>query len=291
MGGREKAAERRSRLRAGPCGGTRGGPGHRHGRAASALTARGCRGLGPTRPGSCAGRMLCDPHTPGLRRPGTCERGDSPLCPGIAGLQSGRHNPTRTADTGWPAPREWGAEQRGTQHHGPAGPLLTLPKLPLPMARRIWKWSKFTVDEAEGHQASWREGRVPPPAPTVATPGPPEAPARCWPQAELQLLCKEGGPEPRRGVGPGGCAAPLPGLFVGKARPPSCRQNGTEGAPSFLGSQGPSGAPSPGQQIPMNSWSRTTNTHEQEALGLLGPLEPRRQGLGLLLSLLGGHWP
>lgn len=29
---------------------------------------------------------------------------------------------------------------------------LTLPKLPFPMARRIWKWSKFTAEKTEGHQ-------------------------------------------------------------------------------------------------------------------------------------------
>lgn len=161
------------------------------------------------------------------------------------------------------------------QHHGPAlappGRHLTLPKLPFPMARRIWKWSKFTVDETEEHQVSWQEGLAPPSAPTAAAPRLPEGQARRRLQAELQLLCKAGRPEPRRGVGPGGCAAPD---FLGSlwARPgrPTCRQNGMNGAPQ-LQSQVPSEALSPG------SWSQPTKTHKQEALGLLGLPELQRQ--------------
>ena len=45
-----------------------------------------------------------------------------------------------------------------------AGPALslTLPKLPFPMARRIWKWSRFTAERAEGCQVRGRQDRCPP---------------------------------------------------------------------------------------------------------------------------------
>ena len=45
-----------------------------------------------------------------------------------------------------------------------AGPALslTLPKLPFPMARRIWKWSRFTAERAEGCQVRGWQDRCPP---------------------------------------------------------------------------------------------------------------------------------
>ena len=39
---------------------------------------------------------------------------------------------------------------------------LTLPKLPFPMARRIWKWSRLTAERAEGHQVRGQQDWCPP---------------------------------------------------------------------------------------------------------------------------------
>ena len=47
--------------------------------------------------------------------------------------------------------------------HVQPGPIrsLTLPKLPFPMARRIWKWSRFTAERAEGCQVRGPQDQCP----------------------------------------------------------------------------------------------------------------------------------
>lgn len=91
---------------------------------------------------------LCSRHAPSPRRPGprgprACELGPQPLrrlCHKPAGREV------------HPRPRQQPRGQRGAPSSEPAAQptRLTLPKLPFPMARRIWKWSKFTAERTEG---------------------------------------------------------------------------------------------------------------------------------------------
>lgn len=82
---------------------------------------------------------LQDPKDLGQETPtGVSSAGSHPEAPSLTGRLGGKH--THTGDQGPAFPRG-----------GPALPhrRLTLPKLPLPMARRIWKWSKFTAEKTE----------------------------------------------------------------------------------------------------------------------------------------------
>ena len=98
---------------------------------------------------------------------------------------------SRTAPRGlwhrWPALREAHPPPpadpggRPSPHApSPPRPRPTLPKLPFPMARRIWKWSRFTAERAEGRQVRGQQGRCPPGPPCCREPpNTTESPQHC----------------------------------------------------------------------------------------------------------------